>query len=261
MDELATLTTLEASLRAAGAHERETVALPHFEAFLSPSRDYLLNFAVPLLPDPIDWTFSVQSLVELFANHQRRPRLEYFHELHPHLAAALERSGFAQESQAPVMMLRAEALLSAETPADIEYQRLVGNDEAILRTFLTKQSVAYGGAEDESAWGWLPSLRSGLHSGNVMAATLMRKGEFLAGASIQIGGGIGELAGVWTLPAARRQGLARAVCQRLLSDYFAAGHALCWLSAAEGALRLYELLGFKRVGTQLNYGVGNDEKQ
>ncbi len=257
MNELAMLTALEASLRAAGTHERETVALPHFEVFFSPNRDYLLNFAVPLLPNPGDWASSVQSLVELFAGRERQPRLEYFHELHPHLAAALERSGFIQESQAPVMTLRAEALLSVETAADVKYQRLVGNDEAILRVFLTGQSVAYGGAADESGWGWLPSLRSGLHSGNVMAATLMREGEFLAGASIQIGGGVGELAGVWTLPAARRQGLARAVCQRLLRDYFAAGYALCWLSAAEGALRLYKLLGFERVGTQLNYGVGN----
>jgi ribosomal protein S18 acetylase RimI-like enzyme len=71
---------------------------------------------------------------------------------------------------------------------------------------------------------------------------------------IQIGAGTGELAGVWTDPQKRRQGLAYAVCRQLLAEYADAGFDLCWLSAAEGAQRLYEKLGFVRVGTQLNYG-------
>jgi predicted GNAT family acetyltransferase len=71
---------------------------------------------------------------------------------------------------------------------------------------------------------------------------------------IQIGAGVGELAGVWTAARLRKQGLAYALCHRLLQEYAAAGYTLCWLSAAVGAQRLYEKLGFVTVGTQLNYG-------
>ena len=80
------------------------------------------------------------------------------------------------------------------------------------------------------------------------------KALFVAGATIQIGGEIGELAGVWTAQEMRRQGLAFAVCHFLLREYFETGRSVCWLSAAEGALRLYEKLGFSRAGAQLNYG-------
>ena len=58
--------------------------------------------------------------------------------------------------------------------------------------------------------------------------------------------------GVWTHPAFRRRGLARQACHALLAGAFSQGIALAWLSAAEGALALYEGLGFVRVGTQVN---------
>ena len=73
-----------------------------------------------------------------------------------------------------------------------------------------------------------------------------------AGAALQRGGDVAELAGVWTHPAFRRRGLAHAACHALLAAGFAAGVAQAWLSAAEGALTLYQRLGFERVGTQVN---------
>lgn len=51
------------------------------------------------------------------------------------------------------------------------------------------------------------------------------------------------------------RGFALVTCQALLQRYFEAGYDLCWLSAAEGAQRLYEKLGFEAVGSQLNYGI------
>jgi predicted GNAT family acetyltransferase len=58
---------------------------------------------------------------------------------------------------------------------------------------------------------------------------------------------------VGTRPAFRRRGLAQAVCRRLLDTYFAGGE-MAWLSAAAGAEPLYARLGFRPVGTQLNFG-------
>ncbi|KGM30830.1 GNAT family N-acetyltransferase, partial [Inquilinus limosus] len=68
-----------------------------------------------------------------------------------------------------------------------------------------------------------------------------------------IGGDTAELVAVGTRPAFRRRGLAEAVCRRLLESYLGT-EALVWLSAAAGAEPLYAKLGFRLVGTQLNFG-------
>lgn len=250
------LRKIEASLRAVGRQERELVSLAAFELFISPAALDHLSFAVPLWPDPDDWTPHVSALKDAFRRHGKRPRLEFFRELHPRLGGALEDAGIVREMRAPVMALLM-ASFSAPTPPRPApaYSGLEAQDEPFLRRYLQRQHVAYGGdADDERALDWLPNLRSGLRRGAVLGAALEQDGYPVAGAIIQIGAGTGELAGVWTDPERRRQGLAYAVCHRLLGEYAAAGYELCWLSAAEGAQRLYEKLGFVTIGTQLNYG-------
>jgi len=232
-----TLQTLETSLRAAGRHGRTTITQDHFESFISPSPAYHLSFAVPILPNPSQWETEIQQLKQNFAKHDRQIRLEYMAELHPHLAPALASAGLVEEMRAPVMTLAAEQLPISQLPYPAGYRRFESHDE------------------NESALAWLPSMISGLEKGTVMAAGIQCNDKFLAGASIQIGDSIGELAGVWTDPTMRKQGLAYGVCHALLQNYMAAGYKRCWLSAAEGALRLYEKLGFERAGTQLNFGL------
>jgi ribosomal protein S18 acetylase RimI-like enzyme len=249
------LQELEASMRAAGQEGRRLVALPHFELFISASSLDYLTLAVPLGPDPGDWTPHVERLKQSFRRYGKRPRLEYFAELHPDLAPALEAAGLVCESRAPVMVLATAVQPPAESPAGLLYHRLAASDEPFLESFLRRQSVAFGGDGDDESLGWLPNLRDGLGSGKVLAGTLVQDGRPLAGATIVIGANIGELAGVWTEPAWRGRGLGYAVCRYLLRDYAAAGYRLCWLSAAEGAQRLYEKLGFTAVGSQLNYGL------
>jgi len=258
----AILWRLEASLRAAGAEGRETVTVGPFRVFFAPSPDYLLSLAVPHGPEPERWTEGIAALREVFAERGRRPRLEFFRELHPTLAGALEAAGLRLESAAPVMTLEPRDLApapergGAHESTHVRYVRLQADDREGLGTFLRRQSLAYGGLNGEPL-AWLPSLERGLRNGTLFGTALSQGGEFVSGATIQIGGDVGELAGVWTLPERRRQGLAFGVCQQLLSDFFSAGYALSWLSAAEGAEGLYRKLGFKRVGTQLNYGVND----
>jgi ribosomal protein S18 acetylase RimI-like enzyme len=248
------LEQIENSMRAAGRHERNAVKLDAFELFIAEGALDHLSFAVPLLPNPDDWAPQVAALTETFVKWGKRPRLEYIEELHPGLVQALEQGGLHCEMRAPIMVLDLAALPAAEQQQPAGYQSLDPDDEASLRRYLLRQSFAFGGVEDDGALDWLRSLRSGLRSGQVMAAGLVRERTFVTGAVIQIGEGLGELAGVWTDPLLRRQGLAYTLCRRLLSEYAGAGYALCWLSAAEGAQRLYEKLGFVRRGVQLNYG-------
>lgn len=248
------LVELETSLRAVGRMERETVAIPHFELFFSPHTLDHLTLAVPVGPDPDDWRPHVAAMIGQFNQRGKRPRLEFIADLHPHLPLALEQAGLACESRAPVMTLDAAAFPPPVSPPP-NYRPLNPDDAPLLRTYLIRQSVAFGGSgEDEEALGWLPNLQNGLRNGTVMAAAWHYENTILSGAVIQIGGEIGELAGVWTDPDWRGRGLAYAVCQQLLAEYAAAGYPLCWLSAAEGAQRLYEKLGFIYAGTQLNYG-------
>ena len=251
----ALLKRLENSLRATGGQSREVTETDGFAVFLEPRSDaYLLSFAVPAASEPADWARAITAMREVFEHSGRRPRLEYFHELHPGLAWALEEAGFAQDMSAPVLTLAREGLTSLVTSVEGNYVRLTADDEDKLEPFVRGQNLAYGGDGGEDALAWLPNLLEGLKAGRGWVAGLEQGGEFVSGAMIQ-GAEVGELAGVWTLPDKQKHGFAFRVCQRLLQDYFAEGHDLCWLSAAEGALSLYEKLGFERVGTQLNYGL------
>jgi ribosomal protein S18 acetylase RimI-like enzyme len=250
------LTQIETNMRAVGRQERVVITRPHFELFISPQQLDHLTFATPLPGEPADWAEAVADMVAVFAQHGKRPRLEFMADLHPNLAAALEQAGLVCESRAPVMVLPMAELAAPPPPLpEAHYLPLTAENEPLLKTYLIQQSIAYGGSgEDEDALGWLPNLQRGLANGEVIGAALQQGETLLSGAVIQMGGGIGELAGVWTHPQWRQRGLAFALCQRLLREYTALGHPHCWLSAAEGAQRLYEKLGFVSVGTQLNYG-------
>ena len=255
------LPQIAANIRAVGRHERTVLTQEAFELFISPSADEWLSFATPLLASPVggSWATAVADLQAAFATYGRRPRLEYIADLHPTLAPALEAAGLVCQSNNPIMWLATAELAPPPQPfPPARYQRLTAEDEPLLRSYLRQQSIAFGGTGGDDSYGWLPTMQSGLANGLVWGAVLAQGDGLVSGAVIQMGNGLGELAGVWTAPEWRGRGLAYAVCQQLLAEYTAAGYAGCWLSAAEGAQRLYEKLGFAVVGTQLNYGMAND---
>jgi ribosomal protein S18 acetylase RimI-like enzyme len=261
----AVLTQIEANMRVVGRQERRVIGLVGFEIFISPGQLDHLTFAVPLPAEPPHWAAAVSEMQAIFTQYGKRPRLEYIADRHPELGAALEEAGLVCESRAPVMVLAmADLAPTPLQPPPAQYRRLTADNGPLLKAYLMNQSIAYGGSGGADALDWLPNLRHGLANGGLMGAILEQAGEIISGAVIQIGGGIGELAGVWSASQRRGQGLAFALCQRLLADYTAVGHTHCWLSAAEGAQRLYAKLGFVYVGTQLNYGrpaagqAGND---
>lgn len=250
------LTLIEANMRAVGRQERRVIGLVGFEIFISPGQLDHLTFAVPLPAEPTQWAGAVAEMQAIFAQYDKRPRLEYIADLHPELGEALEEAGLVCESRAPVMLLDMAYLAPppSQQPPPAHYRQLTADNDPLLRAYLMNQSIAYGGFGGQDALDWLPNFQHGLATGGLMGAVLEQAGKILSGAVIQMGGGIGELAGVWSAPQWRGQGLAFALCQQLLADYTAVGYTHCWLSAAEGAQRLYEKLGFVYVGTQLNYG-------
>jgi ribosomal protein S18 acetylase RimI-like enzyme len=118
--------------------------------------------------------------------------------------------------------------------------------------FLERGQRAFGGAPPDS--GELAQFRRDLAEGATLAAARLLDGRPVAGACLIGVGREAELAAVWTSPDHRRQGHASAVCTTLAAAFLARGGELVWLSASgAGSLALYEQLGFRRVGTQLNY--------
>ena len=72
----------------------------------------------------------------------------------------------------------------------------------------------------------------------------------LAVGTAQRAGDVVEIAGIGTLPAARRRGLGGAVTAELARDALSRGAELVFLSAGSlDVARVYERVGFRRVGT------------
>lgn len=239
---------LEQSLKNASSKSRTKVVHEYFDAFFSPSPEPHLSFAIPKAG--LEKSEAIEALIETFYDHGRVPRLEYFHELHPKVRGALGKKNFLQDMWAPVMTLTPQDLSQVPARVNATYRPLTDDAEK-MEMFLRRQSMAFGGSGGEDSLSWLPAMTAMMQSSELVGAFLEQEGKMVSGAIIQ-GAIDGELAGVWTLPSHQRRGLSYALCQKLLTEYFAKGQTLCWLSAAEAATKLYEKLGFKHAGVQIN---------
>lgn len=246
-----TLARIEAGLRTTAAFGRDVSHLAGFTVAIAPGGAAGLAVAVPddRLHE-VDLDGALARVETAFARHGIIPSIEYVEDLHPALAASAHARGWHSAMRAPLFVL--ERMADGPTATDSSVRFLTDADRADLEAYLRAQQRAYGGAGDDDALAWAPVLRAGLRSGTIVIATLEVDGTLVAGASVQIGAGVGELAGVWTLPEARRRGHARTVCRALVGRALATELAFCWLSAAPNATALYERLGFEHVGTQRN---------
>ena len=231
---------------------RELRACDGFVVALADGAAEGLSVAVPTAAEPAAWRPALAAVRDTFAEGGAVPRIEYVDELHPRLAPAAHGAGWRTTTLARVMALAPHELVAEPSPGTALVRFVRADDTAALEAFLRGQHRAYGGDGVHGALDWLAIVRLGLRERAMEAVALTRSGQVVAGASLVRGAGISELAGVWTLPEVRRQGLARAACSALLAHGFAAGDALAWLSTAPGAAALYRSLGFRTVGTQRN---------
>lgn len=248
----ALLARLAGQFAAAVADGSEAHDLPGFRVHLWREADpFYRNVAIPTGP-ACGRREAIAAMAGLFEAHGRIPRLEFFAELWPGLAAALEAEGFALERRSPALVLDA-----ARAPAPAKAPRLLGPDTPYerLRAFLAAAAAAFGEAAMALAPGELERFARGLREGTIAAAALLTPaGEPVSGASLIRNGRVAELVGVWTMPPWRRRGLARAACASLLARFFATSGEIAWLSAGDAASEaLYRSLGFLPCGTQLNY--------
>jgi ribosomal protein S18 acetylase RimI-like enzyme len=190
---------------------------------------------------------------------------EWVAEVSPGLAKAARAAGLSVHAH-PLLVLDHAAWHPADAPPGVEV-RIVPAGAPDLAALRAVASLAFG--EPGTAVGStgpsdLPSaagavtdasvadLRARMRSGLTVLAAAYDAGGPLSVGSHQPVAGVTEIAGVGTLPAARRRGLAAAVTSALAREALDGGIDVVFLSAAdEDVARVYRRLGFAEVATAM----------
>lgn len=239
---------IQAFLRAAAAPGREIVRVDPFTAYLDPRDDLtFLNYAIPD-DGAVPQAPAIAELRTRFRARNRLPRLEWIEEAAPEVAAALEAAGMEEELRAPLMSCGPSELLEAS--ADVPDLAVGAVGDPDVRECVNLQRKAFGGEELGAGKEPADPRR---HGGG---AVLARSGDTPVAAAgwTPVIDGVSEITGVATAELWRRRGLAGAVTAAAARETFAAGAGLCVLSPGnEGALRVYERAGFRRVAVMLHW--------
>jgi ribosomal protein S18 acetylase RimI-like enzyme len=190
---------------------------------------------------------------------------EWVAEVTPDLAGAASAAGLSVHAH-PLLVLDLAAWRPAPAPPGVDV-RIVPAGALDLATLRAVASLAFG--EPGTAVGSVgrpelaaataavsaasvTDLRERLRSGlTVLAAAYDPEGPLAVG-SHQPVRGVSEIAGVGTLPAARRRGLAAAVTSALVREALEHGVEVVFLSAAdEDVARVYRRLGFTPIATAM----------
>ncbi|GAB2747295.1 GNAT family N-acetyltransferase [Kitasatospora kifunensis] len=190
---------------------------------------------------------------------------EWVAETSPTLRAAAERAGLVVHEH-PLMVLAPEAPTPGVPEPDGTRVRIVGPEDPALPSALAVPHLAFAepGTRVGSAGptelaaaireraGDVDRMAARIRTGLSTVAAAVRDGWALCAGQYLPVGEVAEIAGLGTLPTARRQGLALAVTAALVADARAAGVRTVFLSAGDADVaRIYARLGFRTVGTAL----------
>ncbi|MEU6863011.1 GNAT family N-acetyltransferase [Streptomyces sp. NPDC046876] len=192
-----------------------------------------------------------------------RRAFEWVAETSPWLRGPVEAAGLRVHAH-PLMVLEP----SAPRPPAHPDVRLLGADDPLLRAAVTVPMLAFAdpgtavgaagpaelaaAAADPAVEARRGAVAEMLASGRTAMAVAVQDGVVLAAGQYNPVGDVAEVAGVGTLPAARRRGLALAVTSALVADALARGARTVFLSAGDEAVaRIYARAGFRTVATAL----------
>lgn len=214
------------------------------------------------------------SLADITAVRERQRELglpeafEWIHEITPDLLAVARSAGLGV-LEAPLMVLDPAALPEQGGPSDVAVRLLdpaapgfpadVAARRAVAAVGFAAAGTARGDAgpaeRDAAVTGLdlaaLDEERSRISHGRRLSALAETpdEGGLASGMAIRVDA-VAEIAGVSTLPTARRRGLGAAVTAALARELLAAGTELVFLSAgSEEIARVYLRIGFRRIGT------------
>ncbi|MGC4875203.1 GNAT family N-acetyltransferase [Micromonospora sp. DT43] len=193
---------------------------------------------------------------------------EWVHETTPELLAAARSAGL-NVLEAPLMVLDPAALPDPATLSDVPVRVLAADAPDLAADVAARRAVAAvafgaagtapgsaGPAERDAAvteleLAALDEERARIADGRRISALAgtPTEGALASGMAMRVDD-VAEIAGVATLPAARRRGMGAALTATLARELLAAGTGLVFLSAgSEEIARVYLRVGFRRIGT------------
>ncbi|MFI6847366.1 GNAT family N-acetyltransferase [Kitasatospora sp. NBC_00085] len=194
---------------------------------------------------------------------------EWVAEQTPQLRAAVEEAGLAVHEH-PLLVLGPEDEPAGAAPALPEgvEVRVLAADAPELASAVAVPHLAFGepgtatgtagvaelavAAEKVAADGSLARISGRITAGQTVFAAALRDGSAICAGQYNPVGRVCEVAGVGTLPSARRQGLGLAVTAELVAHARANGVRTVFLSAAdEDVARIYRRAGFRPFATAL----------
>ncbi|MFG1917787.1 GNAT family N-acetyltransferase [Micromonospora sp. NPDC048898] len=193
---------------------------------------------------------------------------EWVHETTPELLAVARSAGLSV-LEAPLMVLDPTALPDPATLSDVPVRVLAADSPGFAADVAARRAVAAvsfaaagtapgaaGPAERDAAvteleLAALDEERARIADGRRISALAgtPADGALASGMAMRVGD-VAEIAGVATLPAARRRGLGAALTATLARELHTAGTDLIFLSAgSDDIARVYLRVGFRRIGT------------
>lgn len=211
-------------------------------------RDWF-NFAlVAEAPKPAQVAPAVAELRRLFAERDRKLKIEFNEAVWPELAPELEAAGLRLRERNPLMACTARDLRPLRAEGVVVRLLRRNEPEPVLAAF---QSIRFGRPVESAL---VEELRVNLRRGRGSYALAAVGAEPAGTAVLHALEGTGEVVGVATRPEFRRRGVAAAATSFLCERHFRGGGRLVFLdSANEEASRVYERLGFQRFGALLVY--------
>jgi ribosomal protein S18 acetylase RimI-like enzyme len=247
------LQQIAAHVRTAAARNRRVVRVGPFVAVLHPA-DPMPWASCAFPAEPLegrgDVAEAIAGLRTLFAEARRTLRFEYPEALWPTLAGSLSGAGLVLDARRPLMSCVPGDLRPAAAPGVGVHRLTADSPQADFETQWAIAEAAFGVALGPLPPTRVPEDRAGLAGGTLRTALGLLDGRPVGIASTLHVGDTIELAGVGTVPEARRRGVAATLSSALTADHFASGGTLAWLSAADGlAEAVYRSIGFRTLSS------------
>lgn len=249
---------IQAQLRASAQQNYEAVAAPPFTYFFNPDdASPWSNYAIPDQPVTGDLTAPLAALIDVFRSRQRLPRFEFIEEFAPDLAPVLAAHGFVEEMRALLMVCTPATYQPALPITDVTVTELTAAAPlTAIQEFLTVQRRGFSNDEASAVTADdAQGFRQRFQTMRLFAA--YADGQMVSAGCLQpIFHGVTEIAGIATLHAFRRQGIATLLTGNAVQAAFAGGLAAVFLTAGSAeAGRVYERVGFRTVGSGLAYSL------
>lgn len=247
---------IQEQLRAAVRLSHDAVPVPPFTCFFNPDSDATYaNYAIPQVPVSEGVDDALAALAAVFQERDRRPRFEYLEAFAPDLAAVLERHGYQCEMRSLLMICTPQTLTRPAWPAGLTVEAV--DDRTQIETvqdLMTVQARAFG--DPDAVRTTAEDARRFRERFAALQLFLARMGDSVVSAASLTAPyeGIAELAGIATLPAFRKRGIAGALTFAVTEMAFAQGIDQVFLTAANAeAGRVYGRAGFVANGSGLAY--------